>query len=81
MSEPKSIAEMTGEMLREAAVLVIVFVPLDVVVGFYSSLGWKEIVLLVESVLILGAGFGISGVVNRATTHSLEPCRNIILSR
>lgn len=63
MTEPKSIAEMTGEMLREAAVLVVVFVPLDVVVAFYTSLGWKDIMLLVESVLIVGAGFGISGVV------------------
>jgi hypothetical protein len=33
VEEPKSIAEMIGEMLREAAVLVTVFVPLDVVVA------------------------------------------------
>ena len=62
MSEPKSIAEMIGEMFREGAVLVTVFVPLDVVLAFYSSFGWKEIMLLVESALMVGAAFGILGV-------------------
>jgi hypothetical protein len=60
--EPKSIAEMTGEMFREAAVLVTVFVPLDVLLAFYSSFGWKEIVLLVESALMVGAALGILGI-------------------
>jgi hypothetical protein len=41
--EPKSIAEMTGEMFREAAVLVTVFVPLDVLLAFYSSFGWTVV--------------------------------------
>lgn len=62
MSERKSIAEVIGEMCREAAVLVTVFVPLDVVLAFYSSFGWKEIMLLVESALMVGAAFGILGV-------------------
>ena len=62
MTEPKSVAEMTGEMFREASVLVTVFRPLDVVLAFYSSLGWKEIMLLAESALIGGAVFGILGI-------------------
>ena len=62
MSERKSIAEMIGEMFREAAVLVTVFVPLDVVVAFYSSFGWKEIMLLIESAMMAGAAFGILGI-------------------
>ena len=40
MNEPKSVVEMIGEMLREAAVLVTVFVPLDVVLAFYARFGW-----------------------------------------
>jgi hypothetical protein len=62
VSERKSIAEMIGEMFREAAVLVTVFVPLDVVVAFYSSFGWKEIMLLIESAMMAGAAFGILGI-------------------
>jgi hypothetical protein len=53
---------MIGEMFREAAVLVTVFVPLDVVVAFYSSFGWKEIMLLIESAMMVGAAFGVLGV-------------------
>jgi hypothetical protein len=62
VSESKSIVEMIGEMFREAAVLVTVFVPLDVVVAFCSSFVWKEIMLLIESAMMVGAAFGILGV-------------------
>jgi hypothetical protein len=62
VEEPKSVAEMIGEMLREAAVLVTVFVPLDVVIALYASLGWKEILLLLQTTLIVGAVLGIWGV-------------------
>lgn len=62
MEEPKSVAEMIGEMLREASVLVTVFVPLDVVIAFYASLGWKEILLLVHSTLIIGTVLGLGGL-------------------
>lgn len=63
MEEPKSVAEMIGEMLREASVLVLVFVPLDVVIAFYASLGWREILLLLQSTLIVGTVLGLSGLV------------------
>jgi hypothetical protein len=62
MSESKSIAEMIGEMFREAAVLVTVFVPLDVVVAFYLTINWKDIVILVESTLIATAALGTTGI-------------------
>ena len=54
MNEPKSVVEMIGEMLREAAVLVTVFVPLDVVLAFDARFGWKEILFLLESTMIGG---------------------------
>jgi hypothetical protein len=47
MSEHKSIAEMLGEYLREAAVLSGVFIPLDRVLGQKANLtlelclGWR----------------------------------------
>ena len=62
MSEPKSTAEMIGEMLRETAVLVIVFVPLDVLLLFYASFGWKEIALVIDSTVTIGAIFGALGI-------------------
>jgi hypothetical protein len=62
MSESKSIAEMIGEMFREAAVLVTVFVPLDVVVAFYLTINWKDIVILVESTLIATAALGTTRI-------------------
>ena len=63
MEEPKSVAEMIGEMLREAAVLVAVFVPLDVVLAFHFTMGWKDVMLVVESTVFASALFGVSGVV------------------
>jgi hypothetical protein len=54
---------MTGEMFREAAVLVTVFVPLDVVLAFYARFEWKEILLLLESPMIGGVALGIAGIV------------------
>ena len=62
MNEPKSVAEMIGEMFREAAVLVTVFVPLDVVVAFYLTFDWKDVLILAESTLIVSALLGLSGV-------------------
>jgi hypothetical protein len=62
LTEPRSIAEMVGEMSREAAVLITVFVPLDVVLALYSSFGWKEIMLLVESTVIAGVALGALGI-------------------
>ncbi len=61
MGEPKSVGEMIGEMLREAAVLITVFLPLDVVIAFYASLGWKEIMLLLQTSLIVGTVLAILG--------------------
>lgn len=63
MEEPKSVAEMIGEMLREAAVLVAVFVPLDVVLAFNFTMGWKDVLLLIESTVLASALFAVSGVV------------------
>ena len=62
MGESKSIAEMIGEMFREAAVLVTVFVPLDVVVAFYLTLHWRDMVIIVESTLIATAALGTTGI-------------------
>jgi hypothetical protein len=62
VTEPKSIAEMIGEMFRESAVLVTVFVPLDVVVAFYLTINWRDIVILVESTLIATATLGTVGI-------------------
>jgi hypothetical protein len=62
VEQPKRVAEMIGEMLREAAVLVIVFVPLDVLLFFYASFGWKEIVLVIDSTAMVGAIFGALGI-------------------
>jgi hypothetical protein len=62
VGEPKSVGEMIGEMLREAAVLITVFLPLDVVIAFYASLGWKEIMLLLQTSLIVGTVLAILGI-------------------
>jgi len=62
VNEAKSISEMIGEMLRETAVLVLVFVPLDVLLLFYSSFGWKEIVLLIDVTLVFASLVGALGI-------------------
>jgi len=63
MGEPKSVAEMMGEMLRDAAVLVAVFVPLDVVLALKVALVWETTMLLIESTLIVCAVLAIVGMV------------------
>ena len=57
MAEQKSIAEMLGEYLREAAVLSGVFIPLDRVLGQKASLTWNYVwVTLGLSAGLLAAG-------------------------
>jgi len=57
MSEHKSIAEMLGEYLREAAVLSGVFIPLDRVLGQKANLTWSYVwVTLGLSAGLLAAG-------------------------
>jgi hypothetical protein len=62
VDEAKSISEMIGKMLRETAVLVLVFVPLDVLLLFYASVGWEEVVLLLAATFIVSAIFGALGI-------------------
>jgi hypothetical protein len=52
LAEPKTVAEMMGEMFREAAVLVLVFVPLEVLGGYHFTLGWTITSLIVETTAI-----------------------------
>ena len=57
MSEPKSVMEMLGDYLREAAVLSGVFIPLDRVLGQKANLTWGYFrVTLSVSVGLLMAG-------------------------
>ena len=59
--EPKSLAEMLGEYLREAAVLILIFVPIDLLIpkgegqGHSISAKWL-IATLALSLAMLGAG-------------------------
>jgi len=59
--EPKNTSEMIGEYLREAAVLILIFVPIDILIPRYSnlqkpiSLTWL-IATLVLSLAVLSAG-------------------------
>lgn len=56
MSERKSVLEMAGEFLREAAVLTAVFIPLDrVMSGEALTLGWAAAILGIVGGL-LGVG-------------------------
>ncbi len=50
--EPKSIAAMIGEMVRDVAVLIVVFVPLEVLLAYHFTLGWIATIVVVESTLI-----------------------------
>jgi len=57
MFEHKTIAEMLGEYLREAAVLSGVFIPLDRVLGQKANLTWDYVwVTLGLSAGLLAAG-------------------------
>jgi hypothetical protein len=51
VDEPKSVAAMIGEMLRDVAVLMLVFVPLDVFIAWHFTLS----ILIIETTL-LGCG-------------------------
>lgn len=70
MGEPKSVAEMIGEMLREAAVLVAVFVPLDAVFAVKLALDWKDTLLIIYSTLF---GCGILGLLGVVIERRREP--------
>ena len=61
--EPKKVAEMIGEMPREAAVLVAVFVPLDVILAVKFSLDWKDTIPITESAIFARGILGLLGVV------------------
>jgi hypothetical protein len=57
VSEPKTMIEMFGEYLREAAVLSGVFIPLDRVLGQKANLIWGYIwVTLSMSIILLATG-------------------------
>jgi hypothetical protein len=57
MNGRKSVMEMVGEFLREAAVLVLVFVPLDVAVREkFSGAG-------LAGALVISAGLLIGGII------------------
>jgi hypothetical protein len=60
MNERRSIADMLGEFLREAALLLLVFVPLD---WFFQSRGYRLTVGRVASILVLPFGLLITGIV------------------
>jgi hypothetical protein len=55
VDEPKSVAAMIGEMLRDVAVLMLVFVPLDVFIAWHFTLSWTASILIIETTL-LGCG-------------------------
>jgi hypothetical protein len=53
MDDRKTIAEMFGEFLREAAVLTAVFIPLDrALIGETLTLGWIVAILGVSGTLL-----------------------------
>lgn len=63
MDEPKSVACMIGEMMRDVAVLFIVFVPLEVFGAFHFALGWLINILIVQSTIIVSAVLATIGVI------------------
>jgi hypothetical protein len=52
MTEAKSVSEMIGEMVREVAVLGVVFVPLEVLGAYHFTLPLIVSILIVESTLL-----------------------------
>ncbi|HLZ49231.1 MAG TPA: hypothetical protein VKP61_00635 [Candidatus Acidoferrum sp.] len=55
MSERKSIAEMMGEVLRDAGVLIIVFFPIDQWLAFHQlTVGFALGTLVASAALIAG---------------------------
>jgi len=59
MDSRKSVPEMLGECLREAAVLTAVFIPLDrVMLGEGLTLGWYLTILGISGCLLL-TGVGL----------------------
>ncbi len=55
MPDRRTPAEMLGEFLREAAVLVVVFIPLErLVQGKPLTFGWGLGILIVTGVLLVG---------------------------
>jgi len=52
LNEPKSVAEMIGEMVRDIAVLVAVFGPLEVFVSYHFTLGMLVSTLFIGSTFI-----------------------------
>ena len=54
LTKPRSRAEMTGELLREAALLVIVFAPLDALFN-PGVLPWWQIAALAATAAALGS--------------------------
>jgi hypothetical protein len=64
MSERHSVAEMIGEALREMAVLFLVFIPLDRVIGEKAlTPGW-----IVAIVALSGGLFTVGVIVERRRT-------------
>jgi hypothetical protein len=57
LSRPKSRSEMTGEFLREVAVLLVVFVPLEALFN-PGALQWWE----TAAIVALAFGVGYAGV-------------------
>ena len=56
MNERKSVAEMMADLLREAALLTVVFIPLDRIVseGKPFTQGWFWTTLLISGFLLTG---------------------------
>lgn len=63
LNEPKSVAEMIGEMVRDIAVLVAVFVPLEVFVSYHFTLGRLVSSLFIGSTTISCIVLAVVGVV------------------
>lgn len=63
MAERKTIAEMIGELFRETAVLLLVFVPLEVAVSLHFTLDWLQATLLVGSTMFSCAVLETVGII------------------
>ena len=63
MRERKEIAEMLGEFWRDAAVLVYIFVPLDLFIGSQLSLSGWDVTLIVLGTAIGSSLMEVVGII------------------
>jgi len=60
---PKSTAELISEFLREAAVLILVFVPIDAILAKKEfELSWKVIAVLIVLAVVTSLGLLFVGI-------------------